>query len=73
MMNEKQIEIAAKHLCRLHGIDPDEKVASFDAARIYNDWIPGMAVILFRWELFAIKIRDHMKMDKAINEALNNA
>jgi hypothetical protein len=66
MMTDQQREAAARELCRLRGVDPDECEQFFSP-------IIGERVRSVRWELLAAEIRLHEQMQAAIAAGMRSA
>lgn len=67
-MTEDQIERAARALCRMRGLDPDEMVGH--DAPVGPGWYqPAVMLSSPRWEFFAHEIRAALQIQQAIKEA----
>jgi len=68
-MNDKQKEQAARRLCELRGIDPDEKV-QHGADPDKNGFVVSILLCSPAWERALREIEDHVRMHEAINYAI---
>lgn len=59
MLNEQEIEIAARKYCELSGFDPDEKVGHGQHFRHLLLWVP-------RWMIIAKSVREFDVMRESV-------
>lgn len=64
-MTKKQIEIAARHLCKLRGVDADNDTWIVDERTLTS-------IKLKHWELAAKNIRDHLHITESIRVAFGD-
>ena len=69
-LDEGRIESAARLLCSIRLIDPEERV--YAPASFYDDRASGFGatseatIIVARWEIVAEEVRKHIEIEKAI-------
>lgn len=61
-MTNEQLEKAARHLCMLNGVDPDEKVRDKHSHYDYCGYVK-------QWENWAYLVTQHIQVQQAIQEA----
>lgn len=64
-MTDAQIEIAARKLCKLHGINPDDECPYIQPPDIFGTPVSGIWFIP-RWKVAADAIRRHLLMQEVI-------
>lgn len=69
MLTEKQLEIAARELCRLRGRDPDQKVCHEAEPDPVTGYVPSIALFSLQWRLVAKEIRGYEMLAQAIKFA----
>ena len=69
MLTEKQLEIAARELCRLRGRDPDQNVCHGAEPDPVTGYVPAIALFSLQWRLVAKEIRGYEMIAAAINTA----
>jgi len=67
-MNNEKLEIAARKLCALRGIDPDELV-THGADPDPDGYCPAIAIKSKRWSRVAREIRKQLEITEAIEYA----
>lgn len=62
ILDDKQKEIAAKKLCEIRGIDPDDQV-------IDKEFRPGCDVLMYcrAWQNLVPEIESHIAIAEALN------
>lgn len=68
-MNDKQLEVAARELCRIRGIDPDDSVAH--GADPNPDGTVN-CVLLYSpaWTRMLKEVKAHLEVHRAVSKAL---
>ena len=69
MLNEEQIERAARNLCELRGIDPDAKVGH-GADPSPDGFVSDVWLYSPAWTLAKREVIDHWRINEAIRLAL---
>lgn len=70
MLNDYQLEIAARRLCDLRGVDPDKQMCHGATSR--DDGMTNLiAYYSPRWCLVAQEIRDFEALTESMNFAIN--
>ena len=63
-MTKEQLEKAARHLCMLNGVDPDEKVRDKHSHYDYCGYVK-------QWENWAHLVEQHTQIQRAVQYACN--
>ena len=69
-MTEQQLEIAARKLCELRGLDPEAKI-THGADPDENGFVVSIAYISPRWKLVKKEIQNYLLIQEAIDFASN--
>lgn len=69
-MNEQQIEQAARKLCELRGLDPDQ-LLGHGAKPDANGMVPAVLLRSPRWQLVAEQIKDFYQVAQAIDSVMH--
>lgn len=64
-LTDEQVEQAARELCRLRGLDPEEQIVT-GAPPQPGGWIPAISVYHPRWQLAAGEVRVADRIRRAI-------
>lgn len=65
-MSEARIEVVARALCTLRGIDPDKSVAHAAELDPVTGFTPAVVRYSPAWTLVAREVRARMQMDEAL-------
>ncbi|BAG41614.1 hypothetical protein [Ralstonia phage phiRSL1] len=68
-MNDKQLEVAARELCRIRGIDPDSSVAH-GADPNPDGSVYGVLLYSPAWTRVAREVKAHLEVHRAVSRAL---
>jgi hypothetical protein len=60
-MTPDQLELAARHYCKLMGLDPDEIIS-----------VEGALMPYYRWGLVSKELRVHWAMNEALKEGMRD-
>lgn len=70
-LTKPQIEIAARELCKLRGVDPD-KIIGHGAKPDENGFVPDVMLFSPQWELAVEEIEQHLLIFQAVDHAIAN-
>lgn len=69
-MTEQQLEAAARKLCELRGLDPDQRV-SHGAPPNNMGYVPAVLLYSPRWQMVAGEIRGFYQIAQALDSVLS--